>query len=68
MDTMRGMQSRGPCRWSIVTIPCGVDNNDMPFGVQLIGPRHSDLGLVETAYVIENIINSEGFSRVLPLA
>jgi Asp-tRNA(Asn)/Glu-tRNA(Gln) amidotransferase A subunit family amidase len=50
----------------IVTIPCGVDHNGMPFGIQLVGQRHDDLALTKLARAVEEIMEIEGFSRILP--
>lgn len=39
-----------------ISIPCGRDPNDLPFGVQLIGRRHGDLDLLSFAMALEAII------------
>ena len=32
-----------------ISIPCGVDNNNMPFGIQIIGNKYKDNELLEFA-------------------
>lgn len=39
-----------------ITIPCGLDANGMPFGLQIVGKRHDDLGVLAVAAEIEAII------------
>jgi Asp-tRNA(Asn)/Glu-tRNA(Gln) amidotransferase A subunit family amidase len=39
-----------------VTIPCGRDANGLPFGLQIIGRRHDDAGLLAVAAELEAII------------
>lgn len=50
----------------IVTIPCGLDHNNMPFGIQVVGRRHSDLSLLQIARALETVLFSEGLGRVSP--
>ncbi|MEP1612745.1 MAG: amidase [Roseobacter sp.] len=50
----------------IVTIPCGLDHKGMPFGVQLVGRRHTDLALTRIASAFESILENEGVGRVRP--
>lgn len=40
-----------------ITIPCGHDANDMPFGLQIVGRRHDDLGVLAVAAEFEAIIS-----------
>ena len=39
-----------------ITIPCGLDANGMPFGLQIVGKRHDDLGVLAVAAELEAII------------
>ena len=39
-----------------ITIPCGMDANGMPFGLQIVGRRHDDLGVLAVAAELEAII------------
>ena len=41
-----------------ITIPCGFDANNMPFGLQIVGRRHDDLGVLAVANELEAIIAS----------
>jgi Asp-tRNA(Asn)/Glu-tRNA(Gln) amidotransferase A subunit family amidase len=34
-------------------IPCGRDDQDLPFGIQIIGPRGRDLRVLEIALALE---------------
>lgn len=43
-----------------ITIPCGRDVNGLPFGIQIIGKRHDDYGVLCVAAELEQII--EGIS------
>ena len=37
-----------------VSIPCGLDNNGMPIGMQLLGPILSEETLLKVAWAFEN--------------
>ena len=37
-------------------LPCGVDQNGMPFGIQVIGPNGSDAQVLEVAYALEQVL------------
>ncbi|MEP2471593.1 MAG: amidase, partial [Paracoccaceae bacterium] len=50
----------------IVTIPCGLDHNGMPFGIQLVGRRHSDLALTRVAFALEPALQRQGLGRAHP--
>ena len=50
----------------IVTIPCGLDHKGMPFGLQLVGPRYSDVVLTRIACALESRLQDQGIGRVLP--
>jgi Asp-tRNA(Asn)/Glu-tRNA(Gln) amidotransferase A subunit family amidase len=39
-----------------ITIPCGRDENGMPFGLQIIGKRHDDLGVLAVAAELESVL------------
>ncbi|MCT8267624.1 amidase family protein [Afifella sp. JA880] len=47
-----------------ITIPCGRDENGMPFGLQIIGRRHDDLRLLAVAAELEALI--AGLSELAP--
>lgn len=37
-------------------IPCGVDHNGMPFGIQVVGPHGSDALVLEVAHALEQVL------------
>ena len=39
-----------------ITIPCGFDGNGMPFGLQIVGRRYDDLGVLAVAAELEAVI------------
>ncbi|WP_118136126.1 amidase [Oceanicella sp. SM1341] len=39
-----------------ITIPCGTDAKGMPFGLQVIGRRHDDIGVLAVAAELEAVI------------
>ena len=45
-----------------VVIPCGLDRNDMPFGLQIIGPRGRDVFTLGAAAAIEAALAANGFN------
>ncbi|RJT27225.1 amidase [Mesorhizobium waimense] len=47
-----------------ITIPCGRDEKGLPFGLQIVGRRHGDLGLLAIAAELEQVIN--GHSDLAP--
>jgi len=47
-----------------ITIPCGLDVNGMPFGLQIVGKRHDDLGVLAVAAELEAVI--AGLSSLAP--
>ncbi|MBD8893629.1 amidase [Roseibium litorale] len=49
-----------------ITIPCGHDANGMPFGLQIVGRRYDDLGVLAVAAELEAIIG--GLSGLAPQA
>lgn len=44
----------------VVTVPCGLDHRGMPFGVQLVGPRHGDAALLAIAEAFERLLHGVG--------
>lgn len=42
-----------------VTIPCGTDDAGMPFGLQIVGRRNDDLGVLAVAAELEAVIASD---------
>lgn len=48
----------------IVTIPCGLDHNEMPFGIQVVGKRHTDLDLLQLAHSLEKALGRDGIGRM----
>lgn len=50
----------------VVTIPCGFDQNGMPFGIQIIGQRHSDVDLLRFSRFLEAVLAASGLGRVAP--
>ncbi|GGB14679.1 amidase [Allosediminivita pacifica] len=47
-----------------ITIPCGTDANGMPFGLQIVGRRYDDLGVLAVAAELEAVI--AGISDLAP--
>lgn len=43
-----------------ITIPCGFDELGMPFGLQIVGKRHDDLGVLAMAAELEAVIDGIG--------
>jgi len=41
-----------PC----ISIPCGVDEHGIPFGLQLVAPRHRDTFLLQAAMALESVL------------
>ena len=37
-----------------IVIPCGSIGTNMPYGIQLISKKNSDLNLIDIAYTLEN--------------
>ena len=42
----------------VISIPCGVDPLGLPFGIQVVGPRHGDHFLLSAAAALESVINT----------
>lgn len=52
-----------PC----ISIPCGLDDRGLPFGLQIVGRRNSDLHLLRCAEAIETVLaRSPVLARPLP--
>lgn len=49
-----------------ITIPCGRDANNMPFGLQIIGRRHDDLGVLAVAQEFEAMIKGSALEVPAP--
>lgn len=47
-----------------ITVPCGLDANGMPFGLQIVGQRYDDLGVLAVASELETVI--AGVSDLAP--
>jgi Asp-tRNA(Asn)/Glu-tRNA(Gln) amidotransferase A subunit family amidase len=39
-------------------IPCGLDHKGLPFGIQVIGPKGSDLTVLQVAHALEQVLAS----------
>ncbi|WP_298937646.1 amidase [uncultured Ruegeria sp.] len=50
----------------VITLPCGFDAKGMPFGIQIVGPRHSDAKLLRIAHSLELALAADGLGRVSP--
>jgi Asp-tRNA(Asn)/Glu-tRNA(Gln) amidotransferase A subunit family amidase len=49
-----------------ITIPCGLDENGMPFGLQIVGKRHDDLGVLSVAAQLESLIGASDLALPAP--
>ncbi len=49
-----------------ITIPCGTDANGMPFGLQIVGRRNDDLGVLAVAAEFEAVISGNDRMRLPP--
>ena len=50
-----------------VALPAGLDDQGLPFGIQLLGPRGSDAQLLDIAAAVEQALNSDNeLARPLP--
>jgi Asp-tRNA(Asn)/Glu-tRNA(Gln) amidotransferase A subunit family amidase len=48
-------------------LPCGVDHEGMPFGIQVIGPNGSDALVLEVAHALEQVLAADATTaRPLP--
>ncbi len=44
-------------------IPCGLDHKGMPFGIQVVGPKGSDLLVLEVAHALEQVLAGNAETR-----
>jgi amidase len=44
---------------AVAVIPCGVDHNGLPFGIQIAGPQGSDRFVLEVAYTLEQALGRD---------
>jgi amidase len=47
-------------------VPCGVDHKGMPFGLQIFGPRGSDVRVLEVALALEQVMSGTDMARRVP--
>lgn len=40
-----------------ISIPCGFDNNNLPIGLQIMGPHFGEGKIIQAAYTLEKILN-----------
>ena len=40
-------------------LPCGVDHNGLPFGLQVVGPYGSDDKVLAVSHALEAVLNSQ---------
>lgn len=40
-----------------ISIPCGFDSNDLPIGLQMIGPHFGEGKIIQAAYTLEKLLN-----------
>jgi amidase len=51
----------------VAALPCGVDHQGMPFGIQVIGPNGSDARVLEVAHALEQVLAADAeTARPLP--
>ncbi|HEV7337505.1 MAG TPA: amidase [Bosea sp. (in: a-proteobacteria)] len=50
----------------VVSLPCGVDDLGLPFGIQIVGRMHSDLTVMAAAKAIETLLVGTQFARPVP--
>jgi Asp-tRNA(Asn)/Glu-tRNA(Gln) amidotransferase A subunit family amidase len=46
-----------------VALPCGLDHQDTPFGIQLIGPNGSDARILAIAHALEAVLAANPLTR-----
>ena len=50
-----------------ISIPCGLDDRGLPFGLQIVGPRHGDLLVLRAAKALEYVLAAKSeTARPLP--
>jgi amidase len=50
----------------IVTLPCGMDHNAMPFGIQIVAGRDQDAFVLQVAFALEHALSIDGPGRITP--
>ncbi|MEJ6951396.1 Asp-tRNA(Asn)/Glu-tRNA(Gln) amidotransferase subunit GatA [Natronospora cellulosivora (SeqCode)] len=40
-----------------ISVPCGFDSNNLPIGIQIMGPHFGEGKILQTAYTLEKILN-----------
>lgn len=48
------------CELPAISIPCGYDSNLMPIGLQIIGKKFDDAGVLNAAYMLEDYFYQNG--------
>lgn len=48
-----------------ISIPCGLSQEGLPIGLQIVGRWHEDAGVFDTAQVFETVLNVTPQTRVL---
>ena len=43
----------------VVALPCGLDEQGTPFGIQVVGPMYSDFKLLSAAHTIEHAFSAQ---------
>lgn len=52
----------------VISLPCGLDDQGTPFGIQVVGPAYSDLELLQAARAIEQrLAEDEQTARPVPV-
>jgi Asp-tRNA(Asn)/Glu-tRNA(Gln) amidotransferase A subunit family amidase len=46
-----------------VVLPCGVDDNHMPFGIQVLGPPGNDRLIIEVARALEAALSKHTITQ-----
>ena len=50
-----------------MALPCGRDANEMPYGLQIVGPRRSDALLLRIAKALESVFADDpALARPIP--
>ena len=52
-STKRVGAARNPTRQPGASVPCGLTQDGRPVGLQIIGPRHRDLLVLQASYAFE---------------
>ncbi len=47
-------------------VPCGRDHKGLPFGLQIIGPKGSDLRVLEVALALQEATAGSDMARPVP--